>query len=646
MKLPRISDKNLLFNQVKRNFPMLLLFMIIFLLAIPLCTMISLGQDVLYPVNFSDYQDYVNAVQAYGADVVKGVGYAAVILSAMMGVFAACSVSRYLMNRTSAVLFGSLPVRREKQLAIHFSAGAFCYAASFIVASLVQLLVLAAKGYAGYFPAYLSYAGMGVMWFLLFYALTLFIGMVCGMSSMQFVMTGVAVFYLPATWALMLSAVDVFYVNTDLTYYFSWDFNKLLSPAIRMIECLEKPLGFIEVIVYLLVSVLLIVFAGLIFKKRNHAKAGQPFVFDRVASVVKYLLLLPATLAVGALFAVLEDTLWLAVGFFLGGFLSFMLLNVLFTKNTRAFFHHFKGFCIYAVSFTVCFLVLAVDPFKIDDYIPEIDEVKSAQVNLWGPGVEFTAEESIDNINKLVKYATAEQKSSTSFNNYTYNGGYYFRVVYKLKSGLSICKDVRIQETQHAEKYFAALFNGEEITEAYWQSFDKLEEIDAQGLTYHQGSYEYESFLLAAEDKVQTFKELYKKACGGRIMAEDRGPVILSFWYDNYEFPIYLHEDFEECVQFLTQNALNKVTGMLPSKDNVDVYLAGINSVIVYDEQYEEKLDQIEDPQMIKQMYLASVGFDRSRFFSVQISASQEQRVEFINSSDLRIFSSFLITQE
>ena len=262
MKLPRISDKNLLFNQIKRNFPMLLLFTIIFMLAVPLCTMISLGQDACRPVNFSDYQEYLNAVHDYGANVAKGIGYAAVILSVLMGVFAACSVSRYLMNRTSAVLFGSLPVRREKQLAIHFLTGAICYAASLILASFVELLVLAAKGYAGHFSIYLSYAGMGFVGFLVFYALTLFIGMVCGMTSMQFVMTGVAVFYLPATWGLLLSCFDTFYANTDLSYYFSWNINKFLSPVLRLVECLKEPLRLIEVIVYLLVSVLLLVFAG------------------------------------------------------------------------------------------------------------------------------------------------------------------------------------------------------------------------------------------------------------------------------------------------------------------------------------------------------------------------------------------------
>ncbi|MCI8332553.1 MAG: hypothetical protein HFE78_06985 [Clostridiales bacterium] len=642
MKLPRISDKNLLLNQIKRSFPMLLLFTIIFLLAIPLCSMISLGQDIYRPVNFTDYQEYLNAVQEYGADVAKGVGFASVIISALMGVFAACSVSRYLMNKTSAVLFGSLPVRREKQLAIHFSAGALCYVASLVIASLAELLVLAAKGYVNHFPAYMSYAGMGIVWFLLFYALTLLIGMLCGMTSMQFVLTGVAVFYLPATWGLLLSTVDSFYVNTDLTYYFSWNFNRFLTPTVRLIECFQKPFSFLEVIVYLLLSVLLLVLAGLIFKKRNNAKAGQPFVFDRVASVVKYLLLIPSTLAVGAIFAALEDTAWLVFGCFLGGILSFMLLNVLFTKNASAFFQHFKGFCIYAVSFAVCFLFLAVDPFKADDYIPEADKVQSVCIDFMGTQVDFSSAESIDTTNKLVKYAAAERKTRSFSESYTYYGGYYCQVVYKLKSGISFCKDIEIQDPQYAEKYYNALFTGTEMTENYWRKFDEMTEIEASGLTYNHGVYENESLVLLADDKVKTFKELYKKACGGQIMAVDRGPVILSFWYENYEFPIYLHEDFDECVQFLQENTMNAVIGLMPSRDNLDAYLAGIDSVNIYDEQY-EKIESTGDPQEIKQMFQESIGFNTNFIFCMMLSAESKQRIDFTNSVGHNVFSSYLL---
>ena len=45
MKLQAISDRNLLMNQLKRSLPMLLLFTIILVLTVPLCAMLSLGQD-------------------------------------------------------------------------------------------------------------------------------------------------------------------------------------------------------------------------------------------------------------------------------------------------------------------------------------------------------------------------------------------------------------------------------------------------------------------------------------------------------------------------------------------------------------------------------------------------------------------------
>lgn len=90
MKLPAISDRNLLMNQLKRSLPMLLLFTIILVLTVPLCAMLSLGQNTLNPVYYSNYQDYLNALDQFAEDIAKGIGYAVVILSSFMGCMQHC----------------------------------------------------------------------------------------------------------------------------------------------------------------------------------------------------------------------------------------------------------------------------------------------------------------------------------------------------------------------------------------------------------------------------------------------------------------------------------------------------------------------------------------------------------------------------
>ena len=113
-------------------------------------------------------------------------------------------------NKTSAVLFGSLPVRREKQLAVSFLTGAVYYLGALLFASLLGLAVFASNGALAQFPIYLEYGLTSVVFFFLFYTLTQLFGMLCGMSSMQFVMTGLCLAYLPATIALLLVTADQF----------------------------------------------------------------------------------------------------------------------------------------------------------------------------------------------------------------------------------------------------------------------------------------------------------------------------------------------------------------------------------------------------------------------------------------------------
>ena len=88
------------------------------------------------------------------------------------------------------------------------------------------------------------------------------------------------------------------------------------------------------------------------------------------------------------------------------------------------------------------------------------------------------------------------------------------------------------------------------------------------------------------------------------------------------------------------KNTLNEVVGILPSEDNLDVYLADIDSARVYNEQ-DEKSELIDDAQQIKQMYLASAGFDHSRFLGARFTAKQS--IDFTSSSNRSVFSSFII---
>lgn len=623
MKLPAISDRNLLMNQLKRSLPMLLLFTIILVLTVPLCAMLSLGQDTLNPVYYSNYQDYLNALDQFAEDIAKGIGYAVVILSSFMGVFAGCTVCRYLMNKTSAVLFGSLPVRREKQLAVSFLTGAVYYLGALLFASLLGLAVFASNGALAQFPIYLEYGLTSVVFFFLFYTLTQLFGMLCGMSSMQFVMTGLCLAYLPATIALLLVTADQFYTHLDLTYYFTWDLAQKLSPAARMFFTVQNPLSLLEYVVFGLLSVLLLLLSGWIYRHRDNAKAGQPFVFDRVASVAKYMLMVPATLFVGCFFYMLESTGWMIAGLAIGAVLSFMLLNVLFSKNARAFFQNIKGLCIYAVAFAACFLLVALDPLGADDYIPAADDLQYVSIDQWGENLQLKTKENIEAVNQIVKYA-AEQKNGDSTGLYYpgpisyYAGSEHFRVIYKLKNGVVLSRYIQFEQSEALKPYYDQIYSSQEMTDALWDCFDQMETVMASGLAYQKEGYYYEQFELP-QDRAEAFKTLYKQACGEHIFSSDRGPVIMSISDGNYEYPIYLHDDFADCISYLVKHNLYTTSGQLPTKDHLDEFLAGITSATLYNENG-EKAETVTDKDQIKQLYENSCGFVSGSFFYSRVA--------------------------
>lgn len=646
MKSLKFSNKNLFYNMVKRFRPMLLLFSIVLCLCIPVVCMLIFSSESSSSYYESDLSNTADAIAH-----IMGRGF--LLASAAFGVFAGCAVRRYDMNRRSAVLLASLPVRRERLFAIEFGAGWVCYLGATVITLVFTTVVYTMYGVTGEIVGLLACVGAGAIWFFFFYALTLFIGTLCGMTSIQFLLTAVVVFYLPATLGLIVSlAGNTFYRFIDTSFYISSEVLMRICPCIRLVVdiaesvMVEEPMDGIlplyqGALIYLVAALVLSGLCIPILRTRKHERAGSPIMYSRVNGVVKYAVIVPCTLLTGQIFYVTRSVVAMIWGLIIGGVLSFMLMNVILEKNARAYFKGIKGFAVFAACFAVCFTLLAIDPANMDEYIPSPSFTDRVNIELGSETVTFTDSDDIEMVNRIVDHAQKKSEVSVSHNSYGYYDYYVYDydskplydddyaypqnayynnpmfdnaenyymtvwVVYYPKVGLPISKYIYLGDIEEVRDDVERLWNSAQTRNAF---IDSALALDAD---YADHANTGTMHVCTGGEVLSTDDEsLYKdkmnllltelKKVDAPMYSDSMGPVVAVIEHDSgYTFPIYYNEVYAGVHTVLA----DIVDEPLPT-EGLDELFEDVDKAVVTGE---ESGIEHTDREKIKELYLASIG--------------------------------------
>ncbi len=272
-----------------------------------------------------------------------------------IAVWAAISGMRYLHKRISAYHFHSMPIRRE---GLFFVKSAVALS-DFLIALLPNLAAAAAifaSVKASLMP--ILYIGLySLLAFAVGYSFCVLIGSLCGTRSFHLILTGIVGFLGPA----ILSAV--YLIADSMTSYlmvdYLTDYRGILgysSPFIFFISQLERftllPLG--AALALILFSVVCFVGTVLILRIRPTEGAETPVIFKPIARILKYTVMSLAAVFFGYFFEEIfnNDFIWAIFGIVSGAVLSFMLMNVLLTRNARKMFSGAIGLLVFAVAFS------------------------------------------------------------------------------------------------------------------------------------------------------------------------------------------------------------------------------------------------------------------------------------------------------
>lgn len=262
----------------------------------------------------------------------------------------------YLHKRVSAYHYHSMPIRREGVLLVKtvvaFTDYLIALIPNFALAGFLYMMLPHHTGIS----SVLTLFGCSLLAFAVTFAFTMLIG----------TLTGYAQLPLFADWhrrvcCPRLDPIDLCdcrqggaFPARRLFDFLPWAADVFLAIFLlhsQMEQCDDAGLSWTAVLVLILFTLACFAGALVLIRIRPTEGAETPVVFQPIAAVVKYAVMVPATILLGYFFGEVFswDGVWSIFGMISGAVLSFMLMNVLLTRNARQMFRGWVGLLIFVV---------------------------------------------------------------------------------------------------------------------------------------------------------------------------------------------------------------------------------------------------------------------------------------------------------
>lgn len=377
-------------KHLKRNWPMWAVWLVIWLLAIPVTLW-----------NESDWRS-AESIWALAR------GYPEMLpamstLIALAAPIVAVAVFFHLFKAPAANFIGALPMRREGVFATAFSAG---YAMLTVPLAAVALVTLAVEGVVGYVDAGAIFSWLGGCMLLSFFWFS-FASLCCVISG-----NGVAAvcFYAIFNGVVAVMVWLVQQVLQGFLYGFDqfsdglWETVFWLTPIVRTSGSVfytgsDAGVGQFEMYwMYAAVGFLMLLAALGLHHIRKAERAGDLIAFRAIRWVFRVSVTLCGGLSLGMLLAVILFSSSESVfnGAFLAGCcavaaaISWFAAEMLLQKSLHVFKTHWKGAAVGAVCFILAICAIDMDWIGFTRRVPRAEQVRSATAIFYGE-VDYVA---------------------------------------------------------------------------------------------------------------------------------------------------------------------------------------------------------------------------------------------------------------
>ncbi len=549
------------------------------------------------------------------------------------GLFAAIMLSSvmfgYLHSKRSINFFHSLPVRREAKFLASLLASAVYYIGSLFVNMLISLVLVLSQGagaeYIGTAALSLLFNGVFFIFISSFFAL---FAVICASAGAHIFFALAGLLALPGL-HLITIIFTTFNSNLDMIYFYPDILLYLETPLALYFMKSETGLAigelFIWVGIYLAAAVLFIFIALLIYRRLHSENAGSAIAFPRLARVVKYILTYGIMVSVSYLFCMMTDgnatVISALVSALVFGYISFAVINVIFTRNKKKFFAEKRGFFIMFAAVAVMFVSTYFGSEALNDWLPRPQNIAELRFPLNG---EYYVINDDEDIAYLIGRISESRAKGSSYGGYSAKDAsekaeYYeenrasekepysvyssaIQLAVKLECGITFGKQMYIsvdEETAHLLTSYRTIESG---IEYIIDNKNDIERVQMENAAYYNASFDKELAKALRADLENMSEQEY---LDGRFLNTVRVVINEGFMQNNIYLELQLSTAMENTLSYLK---LKNPGLMMYPEDIID----SIEYIYIWTENSIESDFKfiIDDKEQIKQVMESIVGSD------------------------------------
>lgn len=417
------SERALARSDFRRFWPLLFGYAVLWLCALPLSLWsrhdyLSSRRPMEAMASVSNY--FYNASRA------------SIYVSAFFAVLLAMALFAYLMNSRSVGLMHSLPITRGRQFATHFAVGVVMFTAVHLATALLTLPVQAALGAVDVRGTWEWFAAAELT-SLFFFALATLCAMITGwLLAVPVIYTGIN--FLFAAFHLLFSTMtQLFYWGYESTGWPAWV--NWLTPFVRLYQAAtttgaedEIPYGvengaryyfdylpsafWKTMLIYTAAAVLFIVLAWLFCRARRSETAGDAIVFPWLRPIVLYVISLAGGMGLGILLWYMVSNTQSIVALLLcqivAGLIVYFGVQMLLHKSFKVLNRRgWLGAAALTAALVILCLVIRFDAFGAQKYIPDVNQIESAEVRTYGDTPTVSGLQDPQGLEKLTAFHKA-----------------------------------------------------------------------------------------------------------------------------------------------------------------------------------------------------------------------------------------------
>lgn len=530
-------NRTLFLNLLKRNWPIFVIYLIVWLVILP----ISLANMIqYYSLTMADTDDIRVFAASVGQHILNAGIYGGVIMSGIFGMLIAMAAFNHLYNARSVSMMCALPIKREGVFLSVFTSGLAAMFAINVIVFLITLCVEAAYGMLALGVGYaLSWLAMACLTNLFFF----------GFASLCASFTG-NVFTLPLVYIVLNFTAYVVesLVKTVMSLFIygismkDADTFVALSPPVYLLththlESILEPVysntsqiaigywysGWTALAAYAVAGIVFALLAMAIIKHRRMETAGDVVALKPLKPVFKYCLSVGCALVLSivifstafsnptALYGIRGMLLMLVLMLF-GAFVGYFAAEMLMQKTLHVFSgRNWLGMGVTALLIIALMVCGEYDVFGIERKLPDVDDVKGVSLMCAGESVVLEQPENIKAVidlqNDIISHKDANEAYTGNLDAYVN----YISFVYTYKNGKTFSRDYNIYKDASNDIYILNdLMNVKEaidyrkdisvpvsvdtIADAYVSYFDKADAT-------------YKDFELSPEQAYQLYTE-------------------------------------------------------------------------------------------------------------------------------------------